>query len=152
MAYFVQVITISGCRCDYCFFLFMQIFCSSRLLFCASVLFYIYFFGLTLLICISCFNSVYHVFGIGIGRFSVDLMIECVAWWILRVISARWLALHRLSPSVVVDVITGSFLFMCLLFPSQTYNLYLDYSINFCFTLLFVGLQIGLIPLFCNLF
>ena len=70
---------------------------------------------LTLLICISCFNLVYHVFGIGIGRFSVDLMIECVAWWILRVISARWLALHRLLPSVVVDVITGSFL-LCVWF------------------------------------
>ena len=84
---------------------------------CVSFILYV-IFVLTLVICILCFNLVYHVFGIGIGRFSVDLMIECVAWWILRVISARWLALHRLSPSVVVDVITGSFLFMCLLFPS----------------------------------
>ena len=69
----------------------------------------IYLFVLTLLICISCFNLVYHVFGIGIGRFSVDLMIECVVWWILRVISARWLAWYRLSPPVVVDVITDLF-------------------------------------------
>ena len=73
-----------------------------------SVLFCI-FFVLTLIIGILCFNLVYHVIGIGIGRFSVDLMIECVVWWILRVISARWLTLYRLLPSVVVDVITVSF-------------------------------------------
>ena len=75
---------------------------------CVSFILYV-IFVLTLVICILCFILVYHVLGIGIGRFSVDLTMECVVWWILRVISARWLAWYRLSPPVVVDVITDLF-------------------------------------------
>ena len=62
------------------------------------------------------FYSVCHVSGIGIDRFSVDLIIEWAVWWILRVISARRLALYRLSPSVVADVTTVSFLFVYMLY------------------------------------
>ena len=42
----------------------------------------------------------------GIYRFSVDLTIEVVVWWSLRVISAKWLAEDRLLPSVYDNVIT----------------------------------------------
>ena len=77
-------------------------FCSSLSVFFSTSIFRYFMYNL------------YHISGKGINRFSVDLTIEWVVWSSLRVISAKWLALHRFLPSEFDDVIIFVFQFISM--------------------------------------
>jgi len=106
VGYLLKILSVihlfEDCFCFRVLILCFPFFCSSLSVFFSTSIFRYFMYNL------------YHISGKGINRFSVDLTIEWVVWSSLRVISAKWLALHRFLPSEFDDVIIFVFQFISM--------------------------------------